>query len=94
MTTFPITSDDESNQRSEASERQEGQTRGMAQRSEDGVGKTSEVSERLERAKAVWTRSAIKLAGSGRRGSKSHPLSPPKADSSDFSYGGGADSDR
>jgi transposase len=32
--------------------RQEGQTRGMAQRSEDGVGKTSERSKRLERAKA------------------------------------------
>ena len=31
----------------------------MAQRSEDGVGKTSEMSERLERAIAVWTRSAI-----------------------------------
>jgi hypothetical protein len=37
----------------------------MAQRSEDGVGKTSEMSERLERAKAVWTRSAISIQASG-----------------------------
>ena len=43
----------------------EGQRRGMAQRSEDGVGKTSEKSKRLERAKAVWTRSAISIQASG-----------------------------
>ena len=45
--------------------RGKGQTRGMAQRSEDGVGKTSEESERLERALAVWTRSAISIQASG-----------------------------
>ena len=38
----------------------------MAQRSEDGVGKTSEMSERLERALAGWTRSAISIQASGR----------------------------
>lgn len=38
----------------------------MAQRSEDGVGKTSETSKRLERAKAVWTRSAISIQASSR----------------------------
>jgi hypothetical protein len=38
----------------------------MAQRSEDGVGKTSEVSRRLERALAVWTRSAISIQASSR----------------------------
>lgn len=38
----------------------------MAQRSEDGVGKTSEVSRRLERALAVWTRSAISIQTSSR----------------------------
>ena len=38
----------------------------MAQRSEDGVGKTSETSKRLERAKAQWTRSAISIQASGR----------------------------
>ena len=37
----------------------------MAQRSEDGVGKTSETSTRLERAKAGWTRSAISIQASG-----------------------------
>jgi len=37
----------------------------MAQRSEDGVGKTSERSERLERAKPVWTRPAISIQASG-----------------------------
>ena len=37
----------------------------MAQRSEDGVGKTREMSKRLERAKAVWTRSAISIQASG-----------------------------
>ena len=37
----------------------------MAQRSEDGVGKTRETSKRLERAKAVWTRSAISIQASG-----------------------------
>ena len=31
----------------------------------DGGGKTSEMSERLERAKAVWTRSAIFIQASG-----------------------------
>ena len=38
----------------------------MAQRSEDGVGKTRETSKRLERAKAVWTRSAISIQASSR----------------------------
>src|SRR6195952_678751 len=38
----------------------------MAQRSEDGVGKTSEMSKRLERAKAVWIRPAISIQASGR----------------------------
>ena len=38
----------------------------MAQRSEDGVGKTSGVSRRLERALAVWTRSAISIQASSR----------------------------
>ena len=38
----------------------------MAQRSEDGVGKTSEMSRRLKRAKAVWTRSAISIQASSR----------------------------
>src|SRR5579864_3764304 len=38
----------------------------MAQRSEDGVGKTSEMSKRLERAKPVWTRSAISIQASSR----------------------------
>ena len=38
----------------------------MAQRSEDGVGKTSEMSRRLERALAVWTRSAISIQASSR----------------------------
>jgi hypothetical protein len=37
----------------------------MAQRSEDGVGKTREMSKRLERAIAVWTRSAISIQASG-----------------------------
>ena len=37
----------------------------MAQRSEDGVGKTREMSKRLERAKANWTRSAISIQASG-----------------------------
>jgi hypothetical protein len=37
----------------------------MAQRSEDGVGKTREMSKRLERAKAVWARSAISIQASG-----------------------------
>jgi hypothetical protein len=37
----------------------------MAQWSEDGVGKTREMSERLERAIAVWTRSAISIQASG-----------------------------
>src|SRR5580658_8701542 len=45
--------------------RREGQKRGMAQRSEDGVGKTREMSKRLERAKAKWTRSAISIQASG-----------------------------
>ena len=36
----------------------------MAQRSEDGIGKTSEMSERLERATSVWTRSAISIQAS------------------------------
>ena len=45
--------------------RQESQTRGMAQRSEDGVGKTREMSKRLERAIAGWTRSAISIQASG-----------------------------
>ena len=38
----------------------------MAQRSADGVGKTSEMSGRLERAKAIWTRSAISIQASSR----------------------------
>jgi hypothetical protein len=38
----------------------------MAQRSEDGVGKTREMSERLERAQSVWTRSAISIQASSR----------------------------
>jgi hypothetical protein len=38
----------------------------MAQRSEDGIGITSEMSKRLERAKAVWTRSAISIQASSR----------------------------
>lgn len=38
----------------------------MAQRSEDGVGKTSEMSKRFERAIAVWTRSAISIQASSR----------------------------
>ena len=39
----------------------------MAQRSEDGVGKTSEnVQAPTERAKAVWTRSAISIQASSR----------------------------
>lgn len=38
----------------------------MAQRSEDGVGKTREMSRRLERAVAVWTRSAIPIQASSR----------------------------
>ena len=38
----------------------------MAQRSEDGVGKTSEMSRRHERAVAVWTRSAISIQASSR----------------------------
>jgi hypothetical protein len=37
----------------------------MAQRSEDGIGKTREMSERLERVIAVWTRSAISIQASG-----------------------------
>src|SRR5258708_25048613 len=37
----------------------------MAQRSEDGVGKTSEMSTLLERALAGWTRSAISIQASG-----------------------------
>ena len=37
----------------------------MAQRSEDGVGKTREESKRLERAKPRWTRSAISIQASG-----------------------------
>jgi hypothetical protein len=40
----------------------------MAQRSEDGVGKTSEMSRRLERAIAVWTRSAISIQASSQDG--------------------------
>jgi len=51
--------------RSEAVRGREGQTRRMAQWSEDGVGKTREMSERLERAIAVWTRSAISIQASG-----------------------------
>ena len=38
----------------------------MAQRLEDGVGKTREMSKRLERAKPVWTRSAISIQASSR----------------------------
>ena len=38
----------------------------MAQRSEDGVGKTSEMSRRFERAISVWTRSAISIQASSR----------------------------
>ena len=38
----------------------------MAQRSEDGVRITSEMSKPLERAKAVWTRSAISIQASSR----------------------------
>lgn len=38
----------------------------MAQRSEDGVGKTSQTSRRLERAKPVWTQSAISIQASSR----------------------------
>ena len=38
----------------------------MAQRSEDGVGKTREMTKRLERAIAVWTRSAIPIQASSR----------------------------
>jgi hypothetical protein len=38
----------------------------MAQRSEDGVGKTSGMSRRLERALAGWTRSAISIQASSR----------------------------
>ena len=38
----------------------------MAQRSEDGVGKTRETSKRLERAIPVWTRSAISIQASSR----------------------------
>jgi hypothetical protein len=38
----------------------------MAQRSEDGVGKTSEMSKRLERAKVVWIRPAISIQASSR----------------------------
>jgi hypothetical protein len=38
----------------------------MAQGSEDGVGKTSKVSKRRERAKAMWTRSAISKQAGGR----------------------------
>src|ERR1700754_3619079 len=37
----------------------------MAQRSEDGVGKTRQMSKRLERALAGWTRSAISIQASG-----------------------------
>jgi hypothetical protein len=42
----------------------------MAQRSEDGVGKTREESKRLERAKPNWTRSAISIQASGRMNSR------------------------
>lgn len=42
-----------------------GQARGLAQRSEDRDRKTSEMFERLERAKAVWTRPAICIQASG-----------------------------
>jgi hypothetical protein len=38
----------------------------MAQRSEDAVGKTSEMSKRLERAIAVWIRPAISIQASSR----------------------------
>lgn len=38
----------------------------MAQRSEDGVGKTREMTKRLERATPVWTRSAISIQASSR----------------------------
>ena len=40
--------------------------RGMAQRSEDGVENTSEMSWRFERAEPVWTRSVISIQASSR----------------------------
>jgi hypothetical protein len=38
----------------------------MAQRSEDGVGKTREMTRRLERAISGWTRPAISIQASSR----------------------------